>query len=159
MKLTVEDLADKVTAWCKEHQVVPANGQVASDTQVRTLRYYRTMGLLDAPVDGSYGERHYLQACAVRVLQAEGLPLSRIQSLLFGRSDEELRGIQASTTTGQLPELPPAAAQVGVRPESWQTWPITGELMLVSRRVGLQLSTAQLEAIRAILQQPLDPGV
>lgn len=158
MKLTVDDLADKVTAWCKEHRVVPANGQVASDTQVRTLRYYRTMGLLDAPVEGSYGERHYLQACAVRVLQAEGLPLSRIQSLLFGRGDEELRGIQSSVSTGQLPELPPAAPQMGLRPESWQTWPITAELMLVSRRAGLQLSAAQLDAIRSILQQPSEPG-
>lgn len=153
MDLTLDDLAERVTGWCSDHGVVPANGQVAVETQPRTLRYYRTMGLLDAPSAGGgsgYGERHQLQACAVRVLQAEGLPLSRIQSLLFGRSDDELREIVESAASGGvvLPE-PPAPV---VQPETWQTFPITPELMLVSRRAGFQLTTDQITAIQRVLE-------
>ncbi len=152
MDLNVDQLAARVTAWCADHRVVPANGQVATATQPRTLRYYRTLGLLDATAAGGgqgYGERHFLQACAVRVLQAEGLPLSRIQALLFGRSDDELREITESAASGggTLPEAPAPVVQ----PETWQTFPISPELMLVSRRPGFHLTTDQISAIQRIL--------
>lgn len=153
MDLSVEQLADRVTAWCAQHRVVPANGQVATETQARTLRYYRTLGLVDSPAAGGgqgFGERHFLQACAVRVLQAEGLPLSRIQSLLFGRSDDELREITESAASGGI-ALPDAPAPV-VQPETWQTFPISPELMLVSRRPGFHLTTDQITAIQRILE-------
>jgi|GEM_PF-3783113 len=91
MTFPVDLLADQVTAWHALHRIVPSNGQVA--TNVRTAHYHRTLGLLDAPTEGGgkgFGERHFLYACAVRLLQSERLPLTRIQSLLFGRSDEEL---------------------------------------------------------------------
>lgn len=52
MSLSLEQLATKITDWCAQYGVVPANGQVAAETTVRTLRYYRTMGLLDAGADG-----------------------------------------------------------------------------------------------------------
>ncbi|MGV3663052.1 MAG: MerR family transcriptional regulator [Prosthecobacter sp.] len=151
MNLTVDLLAEKVTAWCAKHRVVPANGQVATDTNVRTLRYYRTMGLLDAPTEGGgsgYGERHYLQACCVRVLQAEGLPLTRIQSLLFGRSEADLREIMNG---GVAASSPPAASSVPLHPETWQTWPLSPEFMLIARRPGFKLTAAQIEAIQGIL--------
>ncbi|HCN75808.1 MAG TPA: hypothetical protein DIT13_01275 [Verrucomicrobiales bacterium] len=153
MNLSVDQLADRVTDWCARHRVVPANGQAATATTVRTLRYYRTTGVLDAPAEGGgmgYGERHFLQACSVRVLQAEGLPLSRIQSLLFGRSDDELRAILTSAEQGNAPHLPePAAAPV--QPESWQTYPL-GPDFLIARRPGQRITPAQISAIQAILQ-------
>jgi DNA-binding transcriptional MerR regulator len=82
-----------VNAWCHERGLRPANGQAARDLSARTLHYYRSSGLLDPPETGAgrgYGQRHFLQLAAIRILQAQGLPLSRIQQLLFGRSDEEL---------------------------------------------------------------------
>jgi DNA-binding transcriptional MerR regulator len=117
------------------------------------LRYYRTLGVIDAPTEGGgtgFGERHFLQACAVRVLQAEGLPLTRIQSLLFGRSDVELQSILDSVTTGQPATLTESAPLT--QPETWQTWPITPELMLVSRQPSFQLTSGQIQAIQQILQ-------
>ncbi len=186
MSLSLEQLATKITDWCAQYGVVPANGQVAAETTVRTLRYYRTMGLLDAGADGGgsgYGEHHFLQAAAVRVLQGQGLPLSRIQSLLFARSDEELGAIlNAATGAGQgaaglavLDKPAPGAASASIsasaaalgsdaasghtvkttRPQqaqAWQSWPVTPEVMLVSRRAGHTLTAAQIEAIRRILE-------
>ena len=55
--------------------------------------------MLDAPESGAgrgYGRRHLLQLKAIRILQAHGLPLSRIQQLLFARSDKELEQIAES---------------------------------------------------------------
>lgn len=187
MSLSLEQLATKITDWCAQYGVVPANGQVAAETTVRTLRYYRTLGLLDAGADGGgsgYGEHHFRQAAAVRVLQAQGLPLSRIQSLLFARSDEELEAIlNAATGAGQgaagLAVLDKPAPAAGAAPataldsecsslavnaasaaraalpqqaQAWQSWAVTPEVMLVSRRAGHSLTAAQMEAIRRILE-------
>ncbi len=154
MNLSVDDLAEKVSAWCVKRRVVPANGQVGTATNVRTLRYYRTLSLLDAPTEGGgsgYGQHHFLQACAVRVLQAQGLPLTRIQSLLFARSDEELKAVldSAADEAGHTLHDAPQFAQ----PETWQTWPLSADVMLVSRRPGLKLSKAQVRAIHAILEK------
>jgi hypothetical protein len=150
MNSTIEQLACKVTAWCDLHKVVPANGQVATDTLPRTLRYYRTMGLMDAPATGGgFSERHYLQACAVRVLQAQGLPLSRIHSMLFGRSDHELRSILQAAEAQEPPELPTTSEGSSTPP--LQTMPLGPDFLLVSRRPHLRLSDAQIRDILNIL--------
>jgi DNA-binding transcriptional MerR regulator len=147
--LSIEQLAVKVTAWCDRHKVVPANGQVATDTQPRTLRYYRTLDLMDPPAGGGFSERHYLQACAVRVMQAQGLPLSRIHSMLFGRSDDELSSILKAAESQAPPELPPAAE--GHSAPVLQTLPLGPDFLLVSRRPHLRLSEAQIRDILHIL--------
>ncbi len=151
MNWSLDLLAETVNTWCGTHQIQPANGQAASEMTVRTLRYYRTVNLLDPPTAGGgsgYGERHRLQACAVRALQAQGLPISRIQTLLFARSDEELQQIMdaAVAQTGTLPEAPSAPA-----PETWHTWPLTTEVMLLSRGTPLQITSAQAAALKEIL--------
>lgn len=147
--LSIEQLAAKVTAWCDHHKIVPANGQVATDTQPRTLRYYRTLGLMDPPSGGGFSERHCLQACAVRVFQAQGLPLSRIHSMLFGRSDDELRGILQAAESQAPPDLPPPAESPSTPP--LQTLPLGPDFLLISRRPHLRLSEAQVRDILNIL--------
>ncbi len=153
MNLSIEELASKVTAWCDQHSVVPANGQVATETQPRTLRYYRTLGLMDPPAaGGGFAERHYLQACAVRVLQADGLPLARIHSLLFGRSEKELLGILKAAEAKRSPELPASAESTTTAP--LQTVPLGPDFLLVSRRPHLRLSESQIRNILHILNTP-----
>ncbi len=154
--LPIEQLAGKVTAWCDQHGVVPANGQVATDTQPRTLRYYRTLGLMDPPAaGGGFAERHYLQACAVRVLQAQGLPLARIHSLIFGRSDQELLGILQAAESKRLPEMPASPPPTAAAP--LQTVPLGPDFLLVSRRPHLRLSESQIRQILHILHTPDSP--
>jgi DNA-binding transcriptional MerR regulator len=132
---SAEQLANLVNQWCDEHGVFPANGQAGEEMSVRNIRYYRTLGLLDPPETGGgrgFGEKHRLQLIAIRLLQAQGLPLSRIQQLLFGRSLEELREIE-NRGLAELEEARVAAFRPSVD-ESWKMMPLNDEFMLVSRR-------------------------
>jgi DNA-binding transcriptional MerR regulator len=148
---TIQELAERVNDWCEERGVRPANGQAASDLSARTLRFYRSSGLLDAAESGvgrGYGQRHFLQLAAIRILQAQGLPLSRIQQLLFGRSDEELEQIAQSAR-----KVASGAVDLRHQPfsshETWTTYPLDERLFLVARDRRV-LSTSQIEAIRKI---------
>jgi len=152
---TIQELAGTVNAWCRERALQPANGQTASELSARTLHYYRSVGLLDAPESGAgrgYGRRHLLQLKAIRILQAQGLPLSRIQQLLFARSDKELEQIAESAG-----EIDPGPANVHSRTfnskETWTVYPVNEQLFVVARN-GAHLSTSQLEAIRKICDAP-----
>lgn len=76
--------------------------RVADIPSARVIRYYQSSGLIDRPVryDGRramYGFRHLVQIVAIKVLQSESEPLSRIQGLLAGRATADLaRLISAS---------------------------------------------------------------
>jgi DNA-binding transcriptional MerR regulator len=132
--VSAQQLAEMVNHWCDDHRVYPANGQAGELISVRNIRYYRTLGLLDPPeLGGGHGfsEKHRLQLIAIRLLQAQGLPLSRIQQLLFGRSLEELSEIE-QRGLAELQETRVSA----FRPsgdESWNMMPLNDEFMLVSR--------------------------
>jgi DNA-binding transcriptional MerR regulator len=152
---TIQELAGTVNAWCRDRALQPANGQSASELSARTLHYYRSTGLLDAPESGGgrgYGRRHLLQLKAIRILQAQGLPLSRIQQLLFARSDEELEQIAES-----LGQIDPGITNVHSRAfgskETWMVYPLNEVLFVVARN-GAHLSTSQLEAIGKICDAP-----
>jgi DNA-binding transcriptional MerR regulator len=152
---TIQELAETVNAWCRHRALQPANGQAASELSARTLHYYRSAGLLDAPESGAgrgYGQRHLLQLKAIRILQAQGLPLSRIQQLLFGRSDEELEEIAESAG-----EVDHGTANVHGHPfnskETWTIYPLNEQLFIVAR-TGALLLTTQLKAIGKICNAP-----
>ena len=128
-----------------------SNARVDSPRSRHQAYYYRSVGLLDAPESGAgrgYGRRHLLQLKAIRILQAHGLPLSRIQQLLFARSDEELEQIAESAE-----EIDPRPANVHSltfnSKETWTIYPLNEEVFVVARN-GAHLSTSQLEAIGKI---------
>ena len=135
------ELATAVQDWCEEHRVLPANGQAAEAVTERTIRYYRTLGLLDAPA-GSYvktfTEKHRLQLLAIRIYQARGVPLRRIRELLYGQSEEALRVLVRAGGRKRMsgwpePEAPSGTGGTGSGPERWQMVPLAEEFLLVSR--------------------------
>ena len=148
---TIQELAGTVNAWCRDRALQPANGQTASELSARTLHYYRSAGLLDAPESGAgrgYGRRHLLQLKAIRILQAHGLPLSRIQELLFARSDKELEQIAESAGKSD-PGIANFKNRIFDSKETWTVYPLNEQLFVVARN-GAHLSTSQLEAIGKI---------
>lgn len=152
---TLAGLVDAVNAWCEEHGVTPANGQAADRLSERNVRFYRTTGLLDAPMtaDGrGYGEMHRLQLVAIRLLQAQGLPLRRIRELLHGRSLEDLREIEkrgiAELTSAR--HHPPGGV-AGNGTENWAVAALDDDFLIVSRR-GRPIPPDLLERLRATLR-------
>ncbi len=73
-----------------------SSGRVRDVPDLRTIRYYTTLGLVDRPVavrnrKGLYGRRHLLQLVAIKRLQARGMSLAAIQECLLGITDAALR--------------------------------------------------------------------
>lgn len=65
---------------------------------VRLVRYYTTLGLLDRPAElrgrtAYYHDRHLLQLLAIKTLQARGSSLQAIQSSLVGQTDAALAAL------------------------------------------------------------------
>ncbi|MCA9795108.1 MAG: MerR family transcriptional regulator [Candidatus Eremiobacteraeota bacterium] len=105
-----------------ERRKIPnPGGRVSQVPSARTIRYYTSLGLVDRPLgyDGGvaqYGHRHLMQLLAIKVLQAEYLPLPEIHKHLHGRTIEELGEIVDSATRDEEIPREPAA-----RVESWLT--------------------------------------
>jgi hypothetical protein len=102
--------------------------------------------LLDAPTgaERGFGEKHRLQLVAIRLLQAQGLPLTRIHQLLFGRSLEDLRTVERKGL-GDLARVSATPAELAPG-ELWSMTPLTEDFLLISRR-GLKLSRESRERL------------
>ncbi|MFI6869822.1 MerR family transcriptional regulator [Nocardia sp. NPDC050406] len=98
MQWTIAELASEAATAVERLGIEAPNGKVAEVPDVRMLRYYASLGLLDRPADvrgrtAYYDRRHLLQVIAVKRLQAEGATLAAAQRRLTGRTDTELEGI------------------------------------------------------------------
>ena len=154
-EFTLEELADAVRIWCEEHRLFPANGQAADEISERTIRYYRTLGLLDAPLGNyvkSFSEKHRLQLLAIRIYQTQGIPLRKIRDELYGRSTEDLEVFVKQyarkgkgATPLNVPFTHPAIT------ENWAMAPLTREFMLISRE-GRQLPAVVIGKINQLIQ-------
>lgn len=178
---SIEELVETVNAWCVEARLVPANGQVGEVLTERNVRFYRTVGILDAPLTtrgGGYAEKHRLQLMALRLLQAQGMPLRRIRELLFGRTERELRGIRdrgLEAMARWVPRWVPRGAGANSAPgsnfhpgqegkgaggiglgawasgEVWTVVPVNDEFAVICRS-SQQVSAEKLRRLRAVLE-------
>ncbi len=151
---SLEELADSVQAWCEENRVLPANGQAGETITERTIRYYRTIGLLDAPVGAyvkTFTEKHRLQLLAIRLYQAQGLPLRLIREQLCGRTEERLREMVRKPVPRKAASF--ARLESPLPAEQWTVIPLSEHFLLVSRE-GRTVSPAWLLK----LQRPLAPS-
>jgi DNA-binding transcriptional MerR regulator len=132
---TLEQLASSVRDWCDSHPIRPANGQVADAISERTIRYYRSLGLLDAPPGAylrAFTEKHRLQLLAIRIYQAQGIPLRRIHEELYGKSETELREFVRKAEI-QLRQAPPRF-EASSASEHWGVNALTDDLLIISRQ-------------------------
>jgi DNA-binding transcriptional MerR regulator len=153
-EFSLEELAAQVRAWSQRHRVYPANGQAAEEITERTIRYYRTLGLLDPPLGNyarTFSEKHKLQLIAIRLYQSQGLPLRKIRDELYGKSLEDLVALERQATKRgkksaplAIPFLPPTAS------ESWSVVPLATDFLLISRS-HQQLPRAVIDQINELL--------
>lgn len=113
---TLPELCLRAEALIRSVGSTPADQRVTPFPDVRTTRYYQTLGLVDRPLrhDGRsaiYGYRHLLQAVAVKLLQNEGWSLSRLQQSLAGVSTEALEVAVEESLLPSGEAAPPAEAR------------------------------------------------
>ena len=153
-EFTLEELAREVQAWCKEHGISPANGQAAEEITKRNIRYYRTLGLLDPPIGNyakTFSEKHKLQLIAIRLYQAQGLPLRKIRDELYGKSLEDLGALEKQVgKRGKKMFSMPSVFTPLPAGETWGVTPLSEEFLLVSRG-NRQLPRGVIEKIKEVL--------
>lgn len=125
---TIDQLSQLVAEALSAHDPGRANGRVRQVPDVRTIRWYTSIGLLDRPAamrgrTGLYGRRHLAQIVAVKRLQAEGLTLAEVQQRLIGADDATLERIARlgnlpGPTTTLTPATRTAPSAEGATPES-----------------------------------------
>ena len=169
---TIDELSERVASELGNagYGGVPS-GRVRDVPDLRTIRYYTTLGLLDRPAamrgrTALYGPRHLLQLVVIKRLQARGLSLAAVQERVIGASNARLRRIAVAETGGpqamsasppQAPQsraesfwrLPPAAAEDRVEEESPSVHniPLAAGLVL-SLEAGRALGDDDLRVIR-----------
>lgn len=105
---TIGQLATRVAEVLAAGVPGQVNGRVREVPDVRTLRWYTSIGLLDRPAamrgrTGLYGRRHLVQVVAIKRLQGEGWSLAEIQERLIGADDAVLEEIAAMPGPGRTP--------------------------------------------------------
>ena len=129
--MTIEALGEAVRR-ALDGEEAPANGQVRAVPDIRTIRYYTTLGLIDRPAElrgrtALYAQRHVLQLVAVKRLQAEGLSLADIQARLTGLPDSKLRRLArvevSAVAAAPSREAASAAPAADPREDFWRAVP------------------------------------
>jgi DNA-binding transcriptional MerR regulator len=92
---TIDQLTERVADALAAGYEGQANGRVRDVPNIRTIRWYTTIGLLDRPAamqgrTALYGRRHLAQIVAIKRLQAEGGSLAEVQERLIGADDATL---------------------------------------------------------------------
>lgn len=147
-RFTIEALTEEVRRALEGHEE-PASGRVRAVPDVRTIRYYTTLGLLDRPAEmrgrtALYAHRHLLQLVAIKRLQAEGRSLEEVQTELAGASDAVLARLARLEASAPGPRIEPersfwrdAPAETAPPPraleEPWALRLAPGVLLVVER--------------------------
>jgi DNA-binding transcriptional MerR regulator len=121
----IAELARRVAAALAVGYDGPGDNRVRGVPDVRSIRWYATIGLLDKPAafrgrTALYGPRHLRQVVAVKRRQAAGKALAEIQAELAGASDaklSEVAGVPDAIMDGAA--SPTAAAEVDTN--FWKT--------------------------------------
>jgi DNA-binding transcriptional MerR regulator len=155
--LSLDDLSNEVEQLLEKHRLVEGrpDQRVSPKADPRTIRYYTTLGLLDRPAiqgrQAKYNRRHVLQLLAIKSLQLTSLPLSEIQTFLYGLSNSELEAVIDSVALTVSERV--RRAQKLVKPTVWKEIVIEPGLKLLAEEGwSSQVDQASLEEkIRAAL--------
>ena len=160
------------------------SARVRAVPDVRTIRYYTTLGLIDRPAEmqgrtAMYGLRHVEQLVAIKRLQAQGLTLSDIQHRMIGMPAEDLKklarlpkDIQRKTSAANLsaseftsPKETGPTSESSVATDETSSEPTSessGELwrrVPQSRRPPVSGKSTETSRIKHIVRLPISAGV
>ena len=156
--LTIDQLSQEVARLLKEQDLEGSHqdNRVSPTPDMRTIRYYSSLGLLDRPsIVGrvaKYNRRHLLQILAIKTLQKNARPLSEIQERLYGLSEAELEAvIEASIPPAQ--ESPERVNKEVLRPTYWREIVIAPGLKIMADQSFTDIDQSTIEhKIRAAIE-------
>ncbi|HEV3260720.1 MAG TPA: MerR family transcriptional regulator [Gemmataceae bacterium] len=141
---TIDELSARVAAALSMDSPGQANGRVREVPDLRTIRYYTTLGLIDRPAEmqgrtALYGRRHLMQIVAIKRLQGRGQSLADIQQQLVGLTDatlSRLARLPADLET-MVPPVPQPAAPAEApsargSPSFWKATPEAASALPIS---------------------------
>jgi DNA-binding transcriptional MerR regulator len=129
---TIDELEAEVARALSAGYEGSTSGRVRDVPDVRTIRYYTTLGLMDRPAEikgrtAYYGPRHLLQLVAIKQLQANGLSLADVQQQMAAASDSALKRLAGGTDVSGLStpgSSPPTPRHQGERVRAfWKSKP------------------------------------
>jgi DNA-binding transcriptional MerR regulator len=112
---TLAELADRVAGALSSGYRGQRSARIADVPDIRSIRYYTTLGLLDRPAEmrgrtALYGRRHLWQLVAIKRRQAAGCTLAEIQQELAGAPDSALQRLADLPDEGFWRRVPSATA-------------------------------------------------
>lgn len=151
---TIDELAAQAALALSVDYPGQESGRVRDVPDLRTIRYYATLGLLDRPQSmrgrtALYGRRHLLQLVAIKRLQAKGHALGALQAQLVGATD---------TTLAEIARLPDQMPAPQTAPEERQDfWKQRPAPPPVKEKKVLPLQGIQLDGGITLLLTPARP--
>jgi DNA-binding transcriptional MerR regulator len=130
---TIDELSERVAGSLEESDYGGVlSGRVRDLPDLRTIRYYTTLGLLDRPAamrgrTALYGTRHLLQLVAIKRLQARGLSLAEVQERVVGLSNTALRRLNSAAAVVRSGTQAPPAASPSRADSFWRIQPSMNE--------------------------------
>ena len=122
---TIDELTARVASVLAASYRGTSNGRVRDIPDLRTVRYYTTLGLIDRPAEmrgrtAYYSTRHLMQLVAIKRLQAQGLSLAEVQRSLVGLPEDALGRLAAlpDVISDGTPEAPVKAAPAEKKPRA-----------------------------------------
>jgi DNA-binding transcriptional MerR regulator len=98
--LSLDELTTEVTRLLNEYGLsnVHQDHRVSPVPDLRTIRYYTSLGLVDRPIadpprQAKYKMRHVWQLLAIKALQGSQMSLAQVQERLYGLNEEELKSL------------------------------------------------------------------
>ena len=168
---TLDELAARAALALASGSEQPS-GRVREVPDLRSIRYYTTLGLLDRPAafrgrTALYGKRHLAQLVAIKRLQAQGQPLAQVQRTLSAMDEHELLHLAALSHDAQAetlhtPHVDADHAPAPVRAkEFWTARPseIAPPLPSLKEEPGLQSVALDAKALLVLTgERSLDPS-
>ncbi|MBS2031298.1 MAG: MerR family transcriptional regulator [Deltaproteobacteria bacterium] len=165
---TLDELAARAALALASGAEQPS-GRVREVPDLRSIRYYTTLGLLDRPAafrgrTALYGTRHLAQLVAIKRLQAQGQPLAQVQRTLASMDERELLHLaalphdaKAETLHAPHPDAEPAPARAK---DFWTARPseIAPAAPSLKEEPGLQAVALDAKALLVLTgEKSLDP--
>lgn len=160
---SLRDLAERVVKLLSSHDSAALAAVIENPSGAlaeTSLRRFKSVGLIDSPTtasNGTYGIRQVKQLATLCILQAKGVPLSEIQTALWGRSNDDLDKLSADA----LAEIVGQGRITFVaRAEKWTSHILTDHFTLVAKN-GCEPSVEQLTEIHRIvadISPPVEKG-